>query len=581
MTSAISSAKTRPVMNFFRHTLKKQTPLTLLITAFSCLLIPGMLLRDMMSHFEWHSPPYDMDGDMFSVWAALSLGASAVLGFMLLIQNFGFLFSKKAGDVFHALPLTRNQLLLTRSLAALIGGLFNFIICFAAISFINFLPIVNGVPVTLVLNQFLTGILYLFVLASFGLLFIVVSGGYFDVLIAFAAVNLCPVFIAMMLFFVIEENTVGLNVSYDYLIYTTPIAFIFYKYGYMGYVQEYSETASPIEKTNLWSILTLTVFAALCIAATVKLFKVRKSETAGEAYSFKFVPAIIIVLVSMVGGFFIAEILSGFSLNLDVLFWMFFVVGALLCSVAAGAVISRGFKNLKASFIKGAAAIVLMVILVIVSTFAGTAAQNRIPKAEQIEKIQLFHDESVEFTDNFHIVLDLHKGIVENIKAGKIGGENSEFANNMNDVRITYRLKNSGVLRRNYWMSSPNMDNLYPQLLAVMQSDEYLKRYENCVSTDGLSVNVQLLGDKYGYNELVYDDSIADLTEKQAKEFIDLFKKELRAADVSVFNEHCYAVYVNGTDYKELFIPHSFTQTMDYIGPLLIPEDEYYASLGR
>ncbi len=581
MTSRTSSVNTRPVLNFFTFTLKKQIPLTLLITAFSFLIIPGMLIRDVLSHFEWGRSPYDMDGDMFSAWTTFTLGAGAVLMFMLLLTNFGFLFSKKAGDVFHALPLTRNQMLLTRGLASFIGGLFNFSICFAAVSIVNFLPSVSGVPFELVIKAFLLGILYLFALTVFSLLFVVCSGGYFDTLVAFAAVNLCPVFIAMMLFFVTEDSTVGLSVDYNYLIYTTPIAYIFFKYAFMGYVYTHPQLVAPMERTTVWTVLVVVLLAVLCIIATVKLFKVRKSETAGEAYSFKFVPTIITVLVSMVGGFFIAEVLSGFDTNFNILFWFFFIVGALLCSVAAGAIITRGFKTVKSSFLKGAVAVILMIALVITTIFVGSAAESRVPKAEQIKKIYLNYDKSVEFTDNFDIVLDLHKGITENIKNDKTGGETSAFLNNINDIRITYVLNDSVEIKRDYWQGRPNMDNLYPQLLALMKSDEYFQKYEDCVSPNGLSVQVRLMGDKYGYTNMVYDDGIADLTKEQAKEFIELFKKEVKAADLSVFDENCYVVYISGIDYKELFIPHSFTQTMDYIGPLLAPEDEYYKSLGK
>ena len=46
MMSKILSAKKSRLVNLFAFTLKKQMPLTLLVTAFALLICPGTLLRD-------------------------------------------------------------------------------------------------------------------------------------------------------------------------------------------------------------------------------------------------------------------------------------------------------------------------------------------------------------------------------------------------------------------------------------------------------------------------------------------------------------------------------------------------------
>ena len=91
MTSRISSAKNNPVLSFFKFTLKKQTPLTLLVTAFALLVCPGMILRDANDDII---RDYQLTHWNYATISFVILGMALLLTFMLLLLNFGFLFSK-------------------------------------------------------------------------------------------------------------------------------------------------------------------------------------------------------------------------------------------------------------------------------------------------------------------------------------------------------------------------------------------------------------------------------------------------------------------------------------------------------
>ena len=564
MTSRISSAKNNPVLSFFKFTLKKQTPLTLLVTAFALLVCPGMILRDANDDII---RDYQLTHWDFATISFVVLGMALLLTFMLLLLNFGFLFSKKAGDMYNALPLTRNQMLVTRGVSSFIGGLFLMTASYLGLTMVNFLPTVEGVSMVTAINTYLFMLLSLIVLTAFCLLFVICSGGYFDTIIAFAAINIAPVLILALIFGVAEESATGLAFDYYCLIYLTPIAFAFYKLMNLPTTLERpTNISAPIEVTNAFTVIGLIVFGLICVVAAVKLFKVRRTETAGDAYSFKFMPVIISLLVSIVGGFLMASVLTGFSLDFNMVFWFFFVACAILCAIAIGAITNRGFKNIKRSIISGVVAASLMTLMVIGGLYIAEYAENRVPKLNNIETVYI---EEIEYDDNIEEAVNLHKGIIECLN--KERDDNYEefpaIINNFRNFDIKYVLKNGNIIKRNYWYRSPNMQELNGQILALMQTDSFFEKYNSCTTGEpGYNyVNIHSHATKFGTMSEDEEQKNAILSEKEAKQLISIFKKEMQAANESIFNEEVYGISISGYEWQELYIPESFTETISFL----------------
>lgn len=563
MTSKISLVKKHPFFSFFKFTLKKQTPLTLLITAFTLLICPGMLLREANDDLirEYYLGPWE-----FATFSFVILVAAVALVCMLLLYNFNFLFNKKAGDMYNALPLTRNELLISRSLSSFIGAFFLMTAAYVGLIMVNFLPTVNGVGVVTAINTYLFMLLSLMVLTAFCLLIGICCGGYFDTVIAFCAVNLAPVIIVAFIFSFVENSTVGLVFDYNNLVYLTPIAIVFYKLMNLPtYLEKPENITAGIEKTTALTVIGLIVFGVLCAFAAVKLFKVRKSETAGEAYSFRFMPVIISLLVSMVGGFVIAIVLTG-DYNISGGFWIFFIVCAILCSIAIGAITNRGFKKIKGSVINGVVASVLMTVLLISGLYIADYAENRIPKAENVKQVSLG---GIDFTEHKDLVVKLHDGIIDSINEedDSVEGVFPEVLNNFNDFSFEYVMKNGSVMKRHYWYRRSVVDGLRGEILTLMQTDNFFEKFDACIIPQpgyGL-INVNSHSTKFGTMEEGEEQQNAILTEKEAEYLISLFKKEMKKADISVFKEDTYGISISGYDWSEMYIPESFTETISFL----------------
>ena len=249
---------------------------------------------------------------------------------------------------------------------------------------INILPSVDGVKFTTVFITYLYMLLALVVLTAFCVLLGICCGGYFDVVIAFAAINIAPPLIVALSMGIAEESVIGLTFDYNLLIYLTPIAFVFFKLLKLPLAIENPQMfLTAAEKTSIFTVLGISLFGAVCAFVAIKLFKARKGETAGEAYSFKFMPILITMLVSVVGGFILAGILTGFFLEITVTFWIFFVVCAILCAIAIEAITNRSFKNIKRSVVSGLVATAIMTAIVIGGLYVADYAEKRVPQAEK------------------------------------------------------------------------------------------------------------------------------------------------------------------------------------------------------
>lgn len=575
MTSKTCSAKILPVSNFFKFTLKKQTPLTLLATAFALLICDGILFKQIYDAGN-SKAYYNFDfAVVFPIFAAGAFAISVLLMFLLLLNNFDFLFSKKAGDLFHSLPFTRNELLSTRAVSAFIGAWFTLTVTYSGAFLANCMPNVQPVQIGLIIKTYLLMTFFLAVLTAFTLIFVISCGGRFDVFIALAAVNVgIPAFLAVLMMFG-EENSVGVSAQYDAIIYTSPFIYVAYK---LACFMEYYDVSAKlnIQKVTVFSIICFLFFALVCVFICVCLFKKRKSETAGSAYSFRFMPNIIMLLVSACGGYLVSVIMSGnVSGFTTVEFWFFFIIGALLCAVTFGAVSDRGFKTIKKSLIKGGISIAVTVALICTTSVIYAKSEKYVPKVENISEIQFYNYDTIVFEDNFEVVTDLHKKLIEQGDADYSERNNSRFIYNINGLDITYILKNGKSVKRNYgYYPSSYSAEMYQNFLNLMQTKEFINYYYNTVSA---SKSGFLTLDLSIYDKEHYDDDgnlvikSVSLTTAQAMKVVDNFAEELKNATVSVFYEDCVSVDMYADDYITLEVPISFTKTIDYIN-LLIEE---------
>lgn len=589
MTSATSLNKKNRLLSFFTFTLRKQTPITLLITAFCLLICPGVLLNNVLedlSHFDALSSRLPEMEHYFVDYSIAIFIVALALMLILTVWNFSYLYSKKAGDVFHALPLRRVELLSIRMLSSFVGAAFTMTVSFASLTMVNFMPRVIGLPFATILATYGAMITMLFMLTVFTTIFAVCSGGIFDFIIAICSINCgLPALYYVFLNF-LENNSYGViwqNELEIGIYYTSPFLFgaahviKLAENGIEGVKETFLTIHSPV---NVFTMVLYVIFTALCILAVLKLYSVRRSETAGESYSFSLVPHIISVIVSIAGGYLLGYIFTGYGFD-DISFWLFFIIGIVLCSITAGAIFSRGFKTIVKSMIRSAITLGVAISICIGLLFYGGYAERYIPDADEIDHIAVGYDEQVVFEGNFDIVTDIHNAVLN-----KVGSEDTWekeeaeiFVDQFDSIRMSYYLKNGKVVEREYYgLVSSEYDEYF---IRYAKSDEYLKQFTDF---DVVGVNAELDLNDYSLDTGNWKErQLAAAAPATVKKLLSVYAAEVKAAEKAVLYEPCDVLSVNlyGEAYDKYIssirIPESFKQTRAILAEIdFMSENDFY-----
>lgn len=554
------TSKTSSVRSLLKFTLKKQTPQTLLIAAISLIICPGMLIAAVNDAAEYRSDAYDMN-NYFSKFSTIIFVLAVLSLIFLLVSNFSFLFSKKAGDMYHALPLTRNELLFARTAASFVGAGFVMTLPFAALWLSNCFFSVQ-VSAALFLETYMLMLLFLLTLTVFTLIFIVISGGIFDCLIALFAVNAgLPALGAVFVHFY-NSASYGIEASINPVAYLSPFGFTLSRIAQFSDGILYKDLSLG---TTLLSWLGLFGYTlgVLAVSAVIsmRLFHIRKSETAGESYSFKFVPAVISTVISMAGGYLIGIIASSTYTFSELDFWIFFILGSLLSSIVFGVIANRGFKKLYTSFIRGGVAIVLTVVAVITVALVSYYNVQYVPKAENVKEISAF-DGNCTYTEREDIetFIELHKKVIENYKEGVFVKyyEVSDVIYNTEGFNFEYVMTNGKKVERDYGIHDIFAKNSSHLVLKLLCSDAFYQRYNDCIIPDNGLIALTM----DGKNESI------PISAEAAKNIIDTFKSEMRLADTDIFTEECFYINIRGKGDRHIYIPKSFTETVKLVESL-------------
>ncbi len=583
MTSAILSDKKR-FRSFFGFTLKKQTPITILVSVFCLLICPGTIIDRIFTLAELEKPL----NLSFELYAIVIFIMGVLLTELLTVVNLGFLFSKKSGDLFHAIPLTRNELVFSRIAASFIGGLFTVSISYFPLAFINFLPDVKGVDLATVITTYVFIVMALGLLCLYTALFAVVSGGVLDFFIAISAVSVgMPIIIAICIaFFQNSAYGVVINSQLNFFTYLSPYVMAFLpviKISTSGAEEAFKDFLKPASGFSFITCTVYIAYIALFIWAISYLFKRRKSEKAGEAYAFKAVLWIISAIGAFIGGYLNAVIFTGVS-GYSLSYWFIFSVGVVLWSVALGAIFSRGFKTVKGSLIRAAVTVALSIVVAIAIGLSAMVAEKRIPKESSIESITVTaNPEDIVFYDDFDVILDIHKKAVEigmvDLSDKSDWQEKYDYDTSKptligahNHITITYKLKSGAEVMRSYTLWSNYDDEYKALLIRYMQTEEYVARY---LTGDYFMAELSLT--KYG-NGISQKTYLAELYDGEiVAEILKTYAEELLSADESAFYENCDTLRISGkrrgkegTVYhnETIYIPKSFAKTRNLLNDI-------------
>ncbi len=546
MTQALCSDKKkfRSGFNLFAFSVKKNIGVIILGISLSALLCA--YLGSEMVRYDWASRHM---ADWFKEITLIFITASCIIETILGFINFGYLYSKPATDMFHSLPVSSSKLLIIRTAATYVGSaviwivsMLSFLITFA---FVDAKLISMAVFAEMILNGLLVMLIYAAVLAFHA----VIAGNTVGMIFGLAVTQVAVPVISLVLQIFADEILIG----YAHDDFINDGAFCNYSVMFkVIYVFVMRVAASSHTDIHIWSYL-LTVLASLAITAVVMLlatviYKRRRSEAAGQAFSFGFLKWIAVIIATTLISHLVGLLFAGSEVN-DPMYWTFTVFGAAITAVFICAITDKGFVGVKKALISSVVSVIILAIVFGSITLYSKHFNSYIPKENDIKTATVYiGDTKVDFSLNLKLVTTLQKSLINDYETG---GDNIDiypdkptllqsvtvYGNTQLD--FVYKLKNGKTVKRDYVADTSVM----AEILAIKKTYNFRKAMttppaQNKVHYRNIDLNPSGKYENYNfeytmaeYKEIVtaYCDDIAalnndDLTKQVSEnDFIRLY----------------------------------------------------------
>lgn len=508
MTSTTSSKSTfQQFSTVFRWSLRKHLGISALYGLLLFLTLPIWLIFA-ISNKQIINPDFP---EAFLIYFYYPLTLLFTLLFTSLL--FGYLHKKRSMDLFHALPIGRNTLLLARYCAGLVLILVPLFLNYL-ITAMLFYPNVQwngGMDYRRIFLEQATWFLMLTVLVSFTFcMFIsVCCGTTVDSMVSIITINIMYPGLILLTSLVQMALLPGFSLfSWQDLNLLTALcpAGCFIS-GLLPFMQQ--ELVSW--QYHLWWF----AFLIVMFAAALLLNKRRKSEMAETSFAFPAPAVIIRAIASFVVGLGFGFLLSTATSGTLALFFVGMVVGSLTAHLILEAIYSRGFRKLAKSlpYYGGVLALLFAFTLVLSSGVFGLA--NKMPAAAEVESVTLYgYDLTYMNGDRYHYYdgsfsladtsdtatvrqylpeLSSQEGIERVLRLHRICQENrvksDPFKNPFGEsIVLEYHLKDGSTMRRSY--PSFGDTNYWNTLQEISDSEEFIRSSNVIYHIQGSDINL-------------------------------------------------------------------------------------------
>lgn len=511
-----SSRKLNPCKNMIGFTLRKSIGFIIILCIAALLYCPGGFIVNFedlkAANIEDLASSYKSNNNqLVEHLAYLVTVMSAIIGILFNAINFSFLYKKSSSDVFHAFPLTRTQLLLSRFSAGLIATFIPVIVCYAAFAIMAAFNPWMGSLTQLAVYLLYTVIITL-VCSSFSLIFIISAGSMFDMGVSLIGSNIALLLVGQVFDSVLDRTLLGYNRAFasDIIYWISPPYFCGIGLG---------RANNGMNGRTIEFFIRSVIYIIAFTAIAVLLYNKRRAEKCEQGYAYKFMYIFCGALAGICGGYLI-----GFLFTYDVsspVFYIFMTIGAILTAVIYGVITNRGFKNFGRAIAVGCVSSLIIISVAVFGITGGLGYSKRIPEKQDISDTHInAFSEFIHF-ENPDDILALHHKIIETGAAS-----DDEYAEGKINVSFEYTLKNGKTMSRSFLVDTALLEN---ELLTIYKSDERMNSIKESINFDK-SASFSL----YFYDNGKYVNAI--ITQAEAKEFLDAYRLDVQNCSSEVLN---------------------------------------------
>lgn len=572
-----SSNKLNPAVNMYRQTVRRSIGIVILVTLFLLLVCPSYVLIHINNSLATSNNGfYQIDRITQSVAVGITLVTSGVAAILCFI-NFSYLYSKKAGDVFHALPLTRNELLFSRFLASVVPLMIPLILCYSSLLVMTLSPKING-SIQLIIISFALNLLIMLMTAAVSLIFIVCAGNVFDLILSFLGINVGLI----LLVFVFADMSDAFLKGFYYgdigkmPYYVSPFYFAVFSLTELFANFNPTSNINPVKYAVIFGAKLIGIIIVSLII-TALLYNRRKAESSGRAYAFRPVYVICAVIVSMIGAYCLGAIFGDNEYKAPV-FWIFAAIGSALTAVTFGAITDRGFKNSKRSLITAVCSFGLLAAATVLLYLGFFGYSSRIPSKGKIESASVGFSNNFIESDDPTLAMSIHKNIAENLDYVISSESNGE---DTTDIVIRYNLINGKSFARHFTVYEEKFSDMLLEAYRSEENSETIRHNADKFAASGISIANYIFNneDEEGIYDTEYGYSDVPISKSELKTVLEAYAEDIKKATKDSFDldkgEH-YRIEGHTEDwdycYIEITLEDSFDKTRAAIDALGLSE---------
>ncbi len=498
MTTTKSFSNNR-FLAMYKTALKHQVA-TAIITSIICILMIPVLFFSLLSRETYYMIPNSTELERlmiykryFSTGVYPDFSISGLLCVLLAIVTIGaalmsnhYMHDKKRTDLYHSLPVTRKQYLLSNMAATLTAIMVPFVATYLLtmiMQLIGYSKYGCFGPQYFVFCtvDIISVLLYIFVLYVFTTLISVNVGTTFDALSITGIIGAMPSIIYMIGGAIWGSLTYGGSFSNHWAMLLSPFLFIFQRFQFAKY-SSITETYIYNYRSMLLIALVWLVIGILLLVLSLYCYRRRKSELAGQTQPKGILQIACLIFAAFCGGNLFYAIFSEVpTAGLPLLM----VLGAMLIGVISSIIFSRGAKQIVKHMPWMAIGGVLASALFLSIQFDLLGYERRVPTQDQVESVTIsytgrFEDLTGAYGGRFYssygpfgmmsqeqkdghsyltnpeaiaTVLDAHQKAVDNPpKTLRSYVVNTDSEHYYQFAEITYKLKNGKTMTRSYNM---------------------------------------------------------------------------------------------------------------------------------
>lgn len=554
MTTAKSSFSLRRVMPVYRNTLRRYRGSALFYGALGFLFLPLQYLLTLLenlnaSDLDWAlrafiGPSKAYNGFSVFFFTALSL----IMPLVLATSIFGYMHNRRSVDVYHSLPLRREELFFSHTAAGLTVIWLPMAINFALVMLMS--PLVPGSSAGLILLELLCWMAVTLVIFSITAFASAQVGTTFDTSVFSMILNGSPAAVYLIVVALSTSFLYGYRSSEEmlYTVYRlSPFSLMIGRQVLRsGASVDAARMAQNYAAIAIWFAAGLVLFWA-----GAWLYARRKSEQAESLGNLGPLQIAVRTVSTLVGGYAIGMIFClVFNIENKPISVAAIGVGALLSYFIVDVVLARSVRSLPRSL--PAALVTTLAVCAAVSMviFGGMGFETRVPDADSVVSVDLgyyrgrFESEPSEDLSSRNTVLTERKAIelITQVHGAQVDAhlrqdepdEETMYGYGYRTLEIVYRLKSGKTMRRYY---NPLYPDAFDGLVSLEGNDEFIRSRHAVYRVSAEDVQNVLVG-----NALGSSTKELKLSRTQKEQLLEALRQDLLEQPESEWREGTQAV---------------------------------------